>query len=56
MPSLIRPRYKFITTYAFSDISFLKVPRSAEKERWGVYTEIKVIYLIHWSGNLQIRE
>ncbi|PCS24198.1 Mobile element protein [Candidatus Enterovibrio escicola] len=25
-------------------------------ELWGVYTEIKVISLIHWSGNLQIRE
>ncbi|WP_263363599.1 hypothetical protein [Candidatus Enterovibrio escicola] len=35
MPSLIRPRYSFITTYAFLDIRFLKVPRSEEKERWG---------------------
>nr|WP_223823721.1 hypothetical protein [Candidatus Enterovibrio escacola] len=56
LPSLIRPRHRFITPYAFSSISFLKVPRSEEKERWGVYTEIKVIYLIHWIGNLQIRE
>ncbi|PCS22941.1 Mobile element protein [Candidatus Enterovibrio escicola] len=23
---------------------------------WGVYTEIKVISLVHWSGNLQTRE
>ncbi|PCS22041.1 hypothetical protein BTN49_2506 [Candidatus Enterovibrio escicola] len=22
----------------------------------GVYTETKVIYLIHWSGNVQTRE
>nr|WP_223824311.1 hypothetical protein [Candidatus Enterovibrio escacola] len=35
MPSLIRPSYRFIITYAFSDIRFLKVPRSEEKERWG---------------------
>nr|WP_223824003.1 hypothetical protein [Candidatus Enterovibrio escacola] len=35
MPSLIRPRYKFITTSAFSDIRFLKVPQSEEKELRG---------------------
>nr|WP_263363902.1 hypothetical protein [Candidatus Enterovibrio escacola] len=34
MPSLIRPSYRFVTTYVFSDIRFLKVPRSEEKERW----------------------
>nr|WP_263363783.1 hypothetical protein [Candidatus Enterovibrio escacola] len=32
MPSLIRPRYRFITTYTFSDSRFVKVPRSAEKK------------------------
>ncbi|WP_150143348.1 hypothetical protein [Candidatus Enterovibrio escicola] len=31
-PLLIRPSYRFITTYAFSDIRFLKVPRSEKKE------------------------
>nr|WP_263363593.1 hypothetical protein [Candidatus Enterovibrio escacola] len=25
-------------------------------ELWGVYTEIKVIFLVHWSRNLQTRE
>nr|WP_263363876.1 hypothetical protein [Candidatus Enterovibrio escacola] len=30
-PSLIRPRYRFVTTYAFLDIRFLKVPRSEER-------------------------
>nr|WP_263363539.1 hypothetical protein [Candidatus Enterovibrio escacola] len=25
-------------------------------ELCGVYTDIKIIYLIHWSGNLQTRE
>nr|WP_263363782.1 hypothetical protein [Candidatus Enterovibrio escacola] len=34
MPSLIRPSYRFVTTYAFSDIWFLKVPRREEKKRW----------------------
>nr|WP_241896401.1 hypothetical protein [Candidatus Enterovibrio escacola] len=33
-----RPSYKLITTYAFSDIRFLKVPRNEEKERWGSST------------------
>nr|WP_263363916.1 hypothetical protein [Candidatus Enterovibrio escacola] len=33
--SLIRLSYRFVTTYAFSDIRFLKVPQSEEKERWG---------------------
>ncbi|PCS23958.1 Mobile element protein (plasmid) [Candidatus Enterovibrio escicola] len=23
---------------------------------WGFYTETTVIYLVHWSGNLQTRE
>nr|WP_223824064.1 hypothetical protein [Candidatus Enterovibrio escacola] len=35
MPSLIRPSYRFVTTYEFSDIRFLKVPQSEKKERWG---------------------
>ncbi|WP_223824016.1 hypothetical protein [Candidatus Enterovibrio escicola] len=35
LPSLICLSYRFITTYAFSDIRFLKVQRSEEKERWG---------------------
>ncbi|PCS21135.1 hypothetical protein [Candidatus Enterovibrio escicola] len=35
LPLLIRPRYRFITTLAFLDIRFLKVPRSEKKERWG---------------------
>nr|WP_263363848.1 hypothetical protein [Candidatus Enterovibrio escacola] len=35
---MIRPSYRFITIYAFSDIRFLKVPRSEEKERWGDFT------------------
>ncbi|PCS21509.1 hypothetical protein BTN49_3049 [Candidatus Enterovibrio escicola] len=26
LPSLICPNYRFVTTYAFSDIRFLKVP------------------------------
>nr|WP_263363519.1 hypothetical protein [Candidatus Enterovibrio escacola] len=25
-------------------------------ELWDVYTEIKVISLVHWNGNLQTRE
>nr|WP_263364440.1 transposase [Candidatus Enterovibrio escacola] len=25
-------------------------------EIWGVYSEIKVISMVHWSGNLQTRE
>nr|WP_190321993.1 hypothetical protein [Candidatus Enterovibrio escacola] len=33
LPSLIRLRYRFITTDTFSDSRFLKVPRSEEKER-----------------------
>uniref|UniRef100_UPI0037433361 hypothetical protein n=1 Tax=Candidatus Enterovibrio escicola TaxID=1927127 RepID=UPI0037433361 len=28
----IRLSYRFVTTYTFSDIRFLKVPRSEEKE------------------------
>nr|WP_223824234.1 hypothetical protein [Candidatus Enterovibrio escacola] len=32
LPSLIRISYRFITTYAFSDIRFSKVLRSEEKE------------------------
>nr|WP_263363717.1 hypothetical protein [Candidatus Enterovibrio escacola] len=32
--SLIRPSYRFVTTYAFLDIRFLKVLRSEEKELW----------------------
>nr|WP_199399301.1 hypothetical protein [Candidatus Enterovibrio escacola] len=39
LPSLIRPSYRLVTTYAFSDIRFLNVPRSEEKERWGGSTE-----------------
>ncbi|PCS23136.1 hypothetical protein [Candidatus Enterovibrio escicola] len=35
LPSLICPSYRFVTTSAFSDIRFLKVPRSEKKERWG---------------------
>ncbi|WP_339376601.1 hypothetical protein [Candidatus Enterovibrio escicola] len=35
LPSLIRPSYRFVIPYAFSDIRFLKVPRSEKKERWG---------------------
>nr|WP_263363645.1 hypothetical protein [Candidatus Enterovibrio escacola] len=35
MPSLIRLSYKFVIINAFSDIRFLKVLRSEEKERWG---------------------
>ncbi len=31
---LIRLSYRFVTTYAFLDIRFLKVQRSEEKERW----------------------
>nr|WP_241896407.1 hypothetical protein [Candidatus Enterovibrio escacola] len=54
--SLIYPSYRFVITYAFSNIRFLKVPRSEEKERWGGSTDIKVISLIHCSGNLQTRE
>nr|WP_190319306.1 hypothetical protein [Candidatus Enterovibrio escacola] len=30
--SLIRPSYRFVITYAFSEIRFLKVLRSEEKE------------------------
>ncbi|PCS21782.1 Mobile element protein [Candidatus Enterovibrio escicola] len=26
LPSLIRPSYRFVTTYVFLDIRFLKVP------------------------------
>nr|WP_263363809.1 hypothetical protein [Candidatus Enterovibrio escacola] len=33
MPSLIRSSYRFITTSAFSDIRFLKVPRAKKKKR-----------------------
>nr|WP_223823726.1 hypothetical protein [Candidatus Enterovibrio escacola] len=32
-PSLIQPSYRFVTTYAYLDIRFLKAPRSEEKER-----------------------
>nr|WP_263363617.1 hypothetical protein [Candidatus Enterovibrio escacola] len=32
LPSLIRLSYWFVITYAFSDIRFLKVSRSEEKE------------------------
>nr|WP_223824414.1 hypothetical protein [Candidatus Enterovibrio escacola] len=32
LPLLIRPSYRFVTTYTFSDIRFLKVPGSKEKE------------------------
>nr|WP_199399508.1 hypothetical protein [Candidatus Enterovibrio escacola] len=35
LSSLIHLSYRFITTYVFSDIRFLKVPRSEEKERRG---------------------
>nr|WP_263364331.1 hypothetical protein [Candidatus Enterovibrio escacola] len=35
MPYLIRPSCSFITTCTFSDIRFLKVPRSEEKKLWG---------------------
>nr|WP_199399446.1 hypothetical protein [Candidatus Enterovibrio escacola] len=35
MPLLIHPSYRFIKTYAFSDIRFLKILRSEEKERSG---------------------
>ncbi|PCS22526.1 hypothetical protein BTN49_1747 [Candidatus Enterovibrio escicola] len=31
LPSLIRPSYRFVTTYAFSDIRFLQVPRSKKR-------------------------
>nr|WP_241896482.1 hypothetical protein [Candidatus Enterovibrio escacola] len=34
LPSLIRPSYRFVTTCVFTDIRFLQVPRSEEKERW----------------------
>nr|WP_150140340.1 hypothetical protein [Candidatus Enterovibrio escacola] len=34
MPAVIRLSYRFITTYAFSDIRFSQVPRSEEKERY----------------------
>nr|WP_223866616.1 hypothetical protein [Candidatus Enterovibrio escacola] len=33
LPSLIRLRYRFVITYVFSNIRFLKVPRSEKKER-----------------------
>nr|WP_263363577.1 hypothetical protein [Candidatus Enterovibrio escacola] len=56
MPSLLRQKYRFVTTYAFSNIKFLKVPRSKKKERWGSFTEIKVISPVHWSGNSQTSE
>nr|WP_241896469.1 hypothetical protein [Candidatus Enterovibrio escacola] len=32
LPSLIRLSYRFLISYAFSDIRFLKVPRSKKKE------------------------
>nr|WP_190319258.1 hypothetical protein [Candidatus Enterovibrio escacola] len=32
---MISLSYRFVTTYAFLDIRFLKVLRSEEKERWG---------------------
>nr|WP_263363605.1 hypothetical protein [Candidatus Enterovibrio escacola] len=35
LPLLIRLSYRFVTTYAFSDIRFLKVSRSEEKELGG---------------------
>nr|WP_223824319.1 hypothetical protein [Candidatus Enterovibrio escacola] len=35
MPLLIYPSYRLVITTAFSDIRFLKVPRSQEKERCG---------------------
>nr|WP_223824112.1 hypothetical protein [Candidatus Enterovibrio escacola] len=51
MPLLIRPSYRFVTTYAFSDSRFLKVPRSEEKERWGGfrplnYTSLTMIKVV----------
>ncbi len=38
LPLLIRLSYRFITTYAFSDIMFLNVPISEEKGRLAGYT------------------
>nr|WP_150149323.1 hypothetical protein [Candidatus Enterovibrio escacola] len=45
MPSLIRLSYRFVITYSFSDIRFLKVPRSDEKERCGDYTASNYVLL-----------
>nr|WP_241896425.1 hypothetical protein [Candidatus Enterovibrio escacola] len=54
MPLLIRPSYRFVTTYAFLDIRSSKVPRSEEKERWGVstisdYTLLSMIKVHYFS-------
>nr|WP_223824118.1 hypothetical protein [Candidatus Enterovibrio escacola] len=49
---MIHPSYRFVTTYAFLNISFLKVTRRDEKKRRGGSTGIKFISLIHCSGNL----
>nr|WP_263363807.1 hypothetical protein [Candidatus Enterovibrio escacola] len=40
MPLLIGPSYRIITTYEFSDIRFLKVPRSEKKKRGGGFTAL----------------
>nr|WP_263363537.1 transposase [Candidatus Enterovibrio escacola] len=51
MPSLIRLSYRFGITYAFSNIRFLKVPRSEEKERWGWFYGDKgyISGLLEWE-------
>ncbi len=43
---LIHPSYRFVTTYEFSNISSLKVPRREEKERWGGSTASNYTFLL----------
>nr|WP_223823717.1 hypothetical protein [Candidatus Enterovibrio escacola] len=38
LPLLIHLSDRFVTTYVFSDIRFLKVPRRKKKEGWGGFT------------------
>nr|WP_263363720.1 transposase [Candidatus Enterovibrio escacola] len=52
MPSLIRPSYRFVTTYVFSDIRFLKVPRSEEKRTIRWFYGFKLHFIINDQGAL----
>ncbi|PCS23232.1 Mobile element protein [Candidatus Enterovibrio escicola] len=49
---MIRPSYRLVTTYAFSDIRCLKVPRSEEKERWGGSYGYKLDLIINDQGSI----
>ncbi|PCS21687.1 Mobile element protein [Candidatus Enterovibrio escicola] len=45
-----------MTKVAMANMDDRKPVLEMVDEIWGVYSEIKVISLVHWSGNLQTRE